>query len=458
MSSAHVSYRSLECFVGLALGGTVVRDASFSLAYFDALFEYGMQGRPQVIRCVVCRLVDMWRADLRCVLPFLPRLKDMLLFKEPAQLDTSVADVGDAAAGAVTRLVVLGFLEAIDISGMPSEVGVGMNDLIRELLCMHLKEPYIQSRMVGTEQFGHKIRSWQSLCVLSRFISEDLMSELRPAVFECLRQTCAHGIRVYEEVFTATMARKYPKRLVPELLELLREYNHPQQTLASYFVILGHLYLESSPDVDASMSPTQTRTVLRALMPWLACANGLPRSIAQVVVSRLIPRLLALDDAEDAAGSREYLSGVARYLAENKESSKLMERQVRFFTEAPLEYRATVAYLLRYKVEGDEDIIPEHLLDAITDFFKTAKSTADVLHVVDEGLPHHDDVVEEKGVDSLQTKRTSFEQLQLMLRDRENAAVRNAEGIVKQELVVIASLIDKVTNLAGSTYSKPDAF
>ena len=243
------------------------------------------------------------------------------------------------------------------------------------------------------------------------------------------------------EIFVAMLLRKFKSEILPILLSKLKQYNHPQQTLSSYFVILGHLTLEEKIDLRREFEISELQDILDTLMSWLACANGLPRAIAQVVVQRLIPEVLPHLPSEDVK-MRKSLTSVLQYLECNTESSKLMQRQLKFFQESKLEKRVSVDDLLRYKVDGDDDIVPPHLLDVITDFYKAYS----LLQTKEEGQ-----IINQSDLDihSLQTKRTSFEQLQLALDDKIDLLSRNANGLKKQRLVVVASLIDKVTNLAG---------
>ena len=122
--------------------------------------------------------------------------------------------------------------------------------------------------------------------------------------------------------------------MLPRLLEQLREFNHSQQKLSSIFIILGHIalntgsvYQNSSIDGDGDgdgKGNTCTNgdgnnvnnassdgflmhnwnkiisnshwlaEIIGATLPWLACASGLPRSIAQLVIHTLIPIYLQL--------------------------------------------------------------------------------------------------------------------------------------------------------------------
>jgi hypothetical protein len=454
MGDVYVATTAVQAFISLALDSTLITQTHISIKYFDLLYDYGFKDRPHIIRCLLCHLVEVWRADPMLCVPFLPRIKQILLYKEPHTDDNGTADVqGLTNIHVVSRLLVLGFLEYLP-GDVPLPLKDGILDLIRDLIRMNTMDPYVRPTMIGTELFGHKLRSWQALCVLSKYVDAQLLEEITLDMFQCLEQSCIHGIRVYMEIFTSILAKGYTSTLLPLILGKLQIPNHPQQTLASYFIILGHLFLDSV-DIIQEFHRDKIEKTLLVLSPWLACGNGLPRSIAQVVVQALIPLLV---DSEPNHHLKTYLWSILTFLNENKESSKLVRRQLGFFRECPLLERRSVDSLLRFKVEGDDDIVPTHLLDVIAEFYKTyTHDTADA--VVEDGfgvsgigcLIGQMSIDVERDLTSLQTKRTSYHQLQLLLDDQHDQLSRNANDVKKQPLVVIASLVDKVTNLAGTS-------
>ena len=440
MSSAHVSPLVISAFIQFAFDESILRHSIVHLKYYDLITEYAKAERPHIMQTLVFHLISQWENDTSLCLSYVPRMLQILLYKEPRLSDNAKADLS-TGDGTMVRLLLLQYLENSNIAEVSFIHQLQM--LMQDLVKMNLKEEYVKQSMVGTELFGHKLRSWQSLCVLSRYATLELVLQIKESVFECLEQSCAHGIRVYMEIFVAVLLRKFTPQVLPILLSKLKRYNHPQQTLSSYFIILGHLILEEETDLLKFFEISKLEEVLMSLISWLSCANGLPRAIAQVVVQRLIPTIMPHLPPEDERIS-ESLESILDYLSSNVETSKLMQRQLKFFHESKLEKRVLVDNLFRFKVEGDDDVVPPHLLDAITEFYKTYGNSSP--QNVEEDIKI---CQANQDINALQTKRTTFEQLQLLLEDKFDMLSRNANGLKKQRIVVVASLIDKATNLAG---------
>ena len=71
--------------------------------------------------------------------------------------------------------------------------------------------------MIGTELFGKKLRSWQTLCVLSGgscetadVLTRELVDELAPKFMTILGHNCCNAIRVPMEGWGALVTWKFP--------------------------------------------------------------------------------------------------------------------------------------------------------------------------------------------------------------------------------------------------------
>ena len=218
-----------------------------------------------------------------------------------------------------------------------------------------------KSTLGGRPSFGGK-KFDASLPIESTRASIDVDITTPPAGFaaltmEGLSHQSIHSIRVHMEVFAARLIAVCRECMLPPILKELRVMEHPQQVLASYFVIIGHLWhmkdgqeelllsdyrdyigdsdgeetevllpistaLNSNNDSNhvKSVVPTTTTTtttsvtevsdndsnsftmgdhcaaqIVRILLPWMACGPGLPRATAQVVCTWLIPLVLDHD-------------------------------------------------------------------------------------------------------------------------------------------------------------------
>ena len=312
------------------------------------------------------------------------------------------------------------------------------------------------------KKYGEKIRLWQALCILSPWLTPELVSKISPLIFQGLQQTFPHAIRVHVEVFCASALRVARSVMLPLLLQELNKFNHNSQTLASYFVVFGHLLencgfinpVDKSADTKIdSLSQNEIESLLMALSCWFTCAPGLPRCVSQLLGHSLIPLALATRTESDPFAMM--LTRIYDFIEQNKEVSKVLVKQKQFFRDYRLEYRTTVRGLSELPVGLDGDRLPTHILTMITEYFKnnilsTIESESGEKYATINCEDNNDGDVSNKSQDVLlQTKRIPFRDLQLAVDFDSRRRQRNEIGNKKQGLIVCASLVDKPTNLAG---------
>ena len=165
LSDEYVPLVGINSYISLSLDASLVSStpASFVLLYFDRIFGYGCMNRPHVVQSLLCHLcLTLFQEDPSLCLPFLPRIRDMLLYKEPKGDDNSVPDYEDTMGevGLVCRLLLLQFFESIELPSptfLPNKESVfrsGMEALIRDLILMNTQGPFVKASMIGTEIFG----------------------------------------------------------------------------------------------------------------------------------------------------------------------------------------------------------------------------------------------------------------------------------------------------------------
>ena len=215
------------------------------------MIELGLRNRPHILHHMLFVLCSAWRQEPELALPFMPRFKMLLIYREPVVDETNSADFTfagspdgkerDRAVAAaeepvffpVTRILLLRFLDELDLAGLN---GIGrdklqnaLSSLIAELIDMNFEADYLGAAIIGSERFGEKLRCWQALCILSKFVSETLITIVEAKLFVALKQNIAHGIRVHMEIFVASLMFRFPHSVIPALLAELKTYNHPLQ-------------------------------------------------------------------------------------------------------------------------------------------------------------------------------------------------------------------------------------
>ena len=302
---------------------------------------------------------------------------------------------------------------------------------------------------------------------------------------------------MYLELFGGSMAQRFPDVMLPHLLKHLTEsFNYTQQMLCSLFVILGHLvvsgegegddevaqcndndYPNNTVKISPSLCTTDVQSIIDALIPWLTCAQGLPRAIAQLLVVELIPRLLPLPPPPLTASTtttppqnnnhQHYLYNIHRYLTTNRDAIKVMPKQRQLFQHWNPRHQCTVAGLSMIGVDNMGEVMPPHILTLIADFLKAEmkeqrqrekeefeeggggiQPSVSTLTTVNSTQEDGEEL-QPSEVFVLQTKRVPFDELNLGIQQALISRKQNAAGRVRQQVVICASLIDKVANLAG---------
>jgi tRNA guanosine-2'-O-methyltransferase len=161
------------------------------------------------------------------------------------------------------------------------------------------------------------------------------------------------------------------------------------------------------------------------------------------------------------------LCDIARFLNENKETVKLRKKQISFFDTYDLDSKCSVSGILSIPMDHWGEHIPEHILEILSQAIKGNLLEEDIEPV---GVSYTEPMnqqppsstpsitIEEVAVSSsskgqdnnFQTKLIPFDELQLTVESLlSSTQQRNIRNIPRQGIVVCASLIDKITNLAG---------
>jgi hypothetical protein len=275
-------------------------------------------------------------------------------------------------------------------------------------------------------------------------ITEEMVSQVIESYFKIITHVCAHAIRVHIEVFGGVMCAKFPHLVLPKVFSELKQFNHSQQKLSSLFVILAH-FVEYNLANEIEIPIQYAQDIIDHIMPWLSCAAGLPRSIGQYVMSILIPIVLSKEEDINPSSGHAYLSGILMYLKYNKDAQKVIPRQMGFFKEFSIANLCSVQGLKKINIDVGGEILPEHMLDLI---IEVLKENTDYDNKI-ECNGNDDNIVISTEQVTLQTKRISFDKLQLRLENELLSRRLNSSGRMRQQVVMCASLVDKATNLAG---------
>jgi tRNA guanosine-2'-O-methyltransferase len=219
--------------------------------------------------------------------------------------------------------------------------------------------------------------------------------------------------------------------------------------------IVGH-YKNDYFDLDSG-NDVKLKQLLAAVIPWLSSTQGFSRAIAQLLVHKLTP--LCVDVSNMSAISPNEVDWfprlIFRFLDENREMKRLRKKQGTFFERYTVEEMYTPEGVLSIPVDEGDEADPVHMVDAMKDILKNMYSDTHGADVpawkqVEQLLKfeHGNDESTANEV-NFQRKIIPLDSLNLAMEDLRQKRVRNAAGQKKQQLIVCASLIDKVPNLGG---------
>jgi hypothetical protein len=78
---------------------------------------------------------------------------------------------------------------------------------------------HVSMVMKGTPLYVRKMRAWQALCTLSRFVNREIAQEVFDFTFKCLNEPGHNQIRYFMENFTINCAIAHPEIFGPAFLE-----------------------------------------------------------------------------------------------------------------------------------------------------------------------------------------------------------------------------------------------
>jgi hypothetical protein len=323
--------------------------------------------------------------------------------------------------------------------------------------------------MTGSLDYCRKMRAWQSLCIMSRFVSDDIAKAVSKKVFDSMSLTLHGQIRYFIEIFTIQCSRRHPQVFGVDLVEQMRHFDLSQQKVSSLMIISGNLIV-GRYDLDF-FKPLQeegkirVKMILSGCIPWLSSTQGFCRAIAQLLAHKLIPIIaphLCVHSKSKASTDMEendwFLKTIWDFLESNTDMQRLRKKQMQFFNSYNADETCTPEYILGCQVDEGEECNPPHMVDilkrCLVDIYEESHgSDSPEWKLMEEYLHQEKEMVEGEDDDeslvNFQRKILPVDSLNLSLETYHQQKLRNGAGRARQSLIVCAALIDKAPNLAG---------
>ncbi|KFK23549.1 hypothetical protein AALP_AAs66918U001300 [Arabis alpina] len=364
------------------------------------------------------------------------------------------------------------------------DAGVHDKDLAKEL---YKKYSAIHRR---------KIRAWQMICIMSRFVSSDIVGQVMDSVHICLHRNNLPAVRQYLETFAINIYLKFPALVKEQLVPIVKNYDTKvQQALSSYVFIAANVILHA----EKIAQQTHLRELLPPIIPLLTSHHHSLRGFTQLLVHRVLFRLFPpVDSTSSQTKSLEELSfeNLKSYLDKNPDCSRLRSSMEGYLDAYDPSTSATPAGVFVNRVEESEfECVPTCLMDNVLSFLNDvredlrASMAKDIVTIKNEGfkideesnrplvmsIPNEERLSEPSSLDfqkkitlskhekqdgsstsvlqNGETYKRLFEMekedelVSQLLRSRSMEVERLKSG--RQSLILVASLLDRIPNLAG---------
>ena len=454
---------------------------------FQKLLRMAGTSKPYICKTVVSWISVAWlgpddrlESDVGlCAIPYRDHIVNLLIFKE-CRFDEGSAHSGEGGkwdclpettdSSSITRAFVLSFLSKLPSPGDMSTVVLKQlaHFVILKLLDICCTSPARGKAFIsGSETYARMTRGWQALCLLSKFVTEDIAAQVASRVFNAMGFTLHGQIRYFIEVFTIQCTRTHSAIFGQMFIREIRRRDLSLPHVSTLMIIGGNLTVgRYSNDFFHSSTDPRMKEVLCGVLPWLSSTQGFSRAIAQLLCHNLIPLVVdvstdvSLDDLEK---DDAILRSIYSFLESNTDMSRLRKKQQIFFDTYDVDSVCSFNGILSIPVDEGEEANPTHMVDAIKDCLEevykeahdddapTWKQMEDLLLGADlANLPKQsNDVKKETELVNFQRKILPIDLLDLGIRSFHKQKFYNAAGKKKQQLIVCATLIDKVPNLAG---------
>ncbi|KAK9132748.1 hypothetical protein Scep_012276 [Stephania cephalantha] len=162
-----------------------------------------------------------------------------------------------------------------------------------------------------------KVRAWQMICALSRFVDEEIVEKVTSSMHLCLYRNNLPAVRQYLETFAIHIYLNFPELVEKQLVGILRDYNMRPQALASYVFIAANIILHT---IEEAVSLKHLSILLPPIVPLLTSHHHSLRCFTQLLIHRVLSKLkpaISSNNLESVAIEERCFEDLERYLAEN---------------------------------------------------------------------------------------------------------------------------------------------
>ncbi|XP_073307956.1 uncharacterized protein [Primulina huaijiensis] len=341
-----------------------------------------------------------------------------------------------------------------------------------------------------------KVRVWQMICVLSRFVDLDMVEQVSSKLHTTINRNNLPSVRQYMETFAIHVYLKFPLLVGQLLVSQLRNYDLRPQALSSYVFIAANIILHANKETKYG----HLDELLPPIIPLLTSHHHTLRGFTQILVFQVLQKLLPDSDSgafAEMSLEKKCFVDLRSYLANNLDCARLRSSMEGYLDEFNPTKSVSPHGIFANRVEEDEfECVPTTLMDRVIHFLNETREdlrssmATDAAAIKNESLcmdedPKASEILDSRGI--LPTfqkpkellldfqKKITFSKHELQhsasafsenmayrsLLDMENEdqlldQLLHSRGVIaeklktsRQQILIFASLIDRIPNLAG---------
>ncbi|KAK3029857.1 hypothetical protein RJ639_038291 [Escallonia herrerae] len=249
-----------------------------------------------------------------------------------------------------------------------------------KMFLMELLDAVINDRDLAKELYKkysaihrRKIRVWQMICILFRFVDQDIVQKVTSSLHISLYRNNLPSVRQYPETFAIYIYLKFPSLVAEQLVPLLRTYDMRTQALSSYVFVAANVILHATEAVQSR----HLNGLLPPLTPLLTSHHHTLRGFTQLLVYQVLSKvLLPLDSSALGTMSLEKRCFVdlKSYLKDNSDCARLRESMEGYLDAFNPKTSITPAGIFTSRVEDLEfECVPTSLMERVIGFLNDVR-------------------------------------------------------------------------------------
>lgn len=218
-----------------------------------------------------------------------------------------------------------------------------------------------------------KIRVWQMICILSRFVDQDILQKVTYGLHKGLQRNNLPSVRQYMETFAIHIYLKFPLLVRQELVPFLRDYDIRPQALSSYVFVAANIILHAAKAIQSK----HLDELLPPIIPLLTSHHHTLRGFTQLLVHQILHKLLCVKDSDASVPmslEKRCLVDLESYLMHNPDCARLRASMEGHLVAFDPNISITPAGIFTNRVEELEfECVPKTLMDQVITFLNDAR-------------------------------------------------------------------------------------